>query len=70
MSSYRPNIKVFITKTMQIRVRIKEEKNTPPYEVTVGGEEWQKGKGSKFHECIKLKALNIARQVTTIAESM
>ena len=40
MPNYRPNIKVFVTKTMQIRARIKETKDMPPYEVTVGGQEW------------------------------
>ncbi|HUX54238.1 MAG TPA: hypothetical protein VMV56_07485 [Williamwhitmania sp.] len=48
-------IEVFITKTKQFRARIKESKNAIPYEVTIGGDEWNKGKGKEYESAIKIK---------------
>lgn len=51
----KPQIKVFITKTQEFRAKIKENKDTPEYEVTIGGKSWNNGKGKKFEKEIKHK---------------
>jgi len=51
----QPQIKVFVTKTRQFRAKIKETKNSPAYEVTIGGTSWYEGKGRKFEKQIKHK---------------
>lgn len=51
----KPQIKVFISKSREFRVRIKEGKESIPYEVTVGGESWKKGKGRSYEKQIKRK---------------
>ena len=48
----KPEIKVFVTKTRQFRARIKENKNSIPYEVTIGGKSWESGIGRKFEKII------------------
>lgn len=50
----KTHIKLFITKTNKFRVEIREP-NEPPYQVKVGGSEWNKGKGSKHREVILSK---------------
>jgi hypothetical protein len=50
-----PRIKVFVTKTKEFRARITESKGKAPYEVTIGGESWNKGKGREFEAQIKRK---------------
>lgn len=47
-----PKVEVFVTKTMKFRARIRESVEVPSYEVTIGGEEWQKGKGQNHKEAI------------------
>jgi len=44
-----PKVEVFVTKGNKFRARIRESIDQPSYEVTIGGEEWNKGKG-KNHE--------------------
>ena len=51
----KPQIKVFVTKTREFRAKIKENKEAVPYEVTVGGESWENGKGREYEEEIKRK---------------
>ena len=51
----KPQIKIFITKTRDFRARIKETKGSPVYEVTVGGNQWEAGKGRKYEKEIKRK---------------
>ena len=48
-------IKVFVTKTRKFRAKIQEGKKAIPYEVTIGGESWQKGKGRQFEKEIERK---------------
>ena len=55
----KPQIKVYITKTKKIRAIIREDNKSTPYEVTVGGLEWQKGRGRLFEDVIKSKALKL-----------
>ena len=50
-----PQIKVFVTKTKEFRAKIKENKESIPYEVTIGGESWENGKGRKYEKEIKRK---------------
>jgi len=49
------HIKVFITRGLKFRAQIKEP-GKPAYEVTVGGKEWQKGKGRQFQDQVFVKA--------------
>lgn len=51
----KPQIKVFITKTKKFRAKIRETKDTIPYEVTIGGKSWKDGKGRKYEVTIKHK---------------
>jgi len=44
----KPIIKVFITKTQEFRAKIKEDLETPSYQVTIGGKSWSEGTGRKF----------------------
>lgn len=57
-------IKLVITKTNKFRVNIKEP-NEVAYEVTVGGEEWNKGKGRKYESEIIAK---IQKRIEDLAE--
>lgn len=50
----KTHIKVFITKNLKFRAVICENTN-PTYEVIVGGEQWQKGKGCEYKDIIKMK---------------
>jgi len=51
----RPQIKVFVTKTRKFRAKIKDSKNSIPYEVTIGGDSWLHGKGREHEEAIMNK---------------
>jgi len=51
-NKHYPKVEVFATKTHKFRARIRESIHEPSYEVTVGGEEWQKGKGNGHKEAI------------------
>ena len=51
----KPQIKVFVTKTKEFRAKIKENKEALSYEVTIGGESWENGKGRKYEKDIKRK---------------
>jgi hypothetical protein len=59
----KPEIKVFITKTRKFRARIKETKNSIPYEVTIGGFSWEKGKGKEHEAKIKLKCSRLIEKL-------
>lgn len=48
-NKHYPKVEVFVTRTNKFRARIRESVEQPSYEVTIGGDEWQKGKG-KAHE--------------------
>lgn len=49
----KTHIKVFVTKNVKFRARIKEPDQT--YEVTVGGKSWNDGKGKKYIDRISKK---------------
>lgn len=55
IKSNKPQIKVFITKTMEFRAKIRAKKGELPYEVTIGGKSWQEGKGREYEKQIMLK---------------
>jgi hypothetical protein len=50
----KPHIKIFITKNLKFRVKVKEPTGKS-YEVTVGGTEWLKGKGREYEKVIRKK---------------
>lgn len=52
MKRTKAEIKVFITKNRKFRARIREEKGSPYYEVTVGGKNWNKGLANEHHDRI------------------
>lgn len=52
------DISVFITKTLKFRAWVKEFGKVP-YQVTVGGESWKRGKGQKYKKAIIIKVHNI-----------
>jgi len=52
---YKAQIKVFVTKTREFRAKIKENKGAIPYEITIGGESWENGKGRQYEKEIKRK---------------
>ena len=56
-------IEVFTTSTHKIRAKISEP-NKPPYEVTINGQEWGKGKGSPYQPAILTKAENMLDDLT------
>ncbi len=51
----KAQIKVFVTKTYEFRAKIKATKDSVPYEVTVGGDSWNNGKGREYEQEIKRK---------------
>jgi len=51
-----PKVEVFVTKGFIFRARIRESVEQPSFEVSVGGEEWGKGKGKNHEQEIKDKA--------------
>ncbi len=67
---FRPSVKVFITKSNKFRAKIKEKRNSVPYEVTIGGNEWKKGKGRKFEEKIKYALQRILIKLAREADSI
>lgn len=44
-AKHYPKVEVFVTKGRKFRASIRESLVEPTYEVTIGGEEWKKGKG-------------------------
>ncbi len=54
-NKHYPKIEVFVTKGGKFRASIRESITEPTYEVTVGGEEWQKGKGRNHEQDIVAK---------------
>lgn len=52
--SNRPHIKVFITKNLKFRVKVKEPTGIS-YEVTVGSDSWLNGKGREYEKVIRKK---------------
>lgn len=48
-----PKVQVFVTKGYQFRARIRESVGQPWYEVTIGGQEWGKGKGREHEPRIR-----------------
>lgn len=59
----RVTIYVSVSKTLRFRAKIIVE-GQPPYEVTVGGKQWQEGKGANYKHLImpKIAALMIKLQ--------
>ena len=64
-------IKVYVTKTMRFRARV-EEPDKPPYEVTIGGNQWKQGKGSEYKNRIlglmKKKLAYLNKQATEVTK--
>lgn len=67
MSDKRYHIKVFVTKNDRFRASITEPDGTK-YEVTIGGEEWFKGKGRKYQDEIRRKASEIVHYLAEQAD--
>ena len=57
--TYKPRIEVFVTKNHKLRVKVADTLDTPGFEVTIRGKEWQTGKGHQYKERIKIKAQNL-----------
>ena len=53
------SLKVWLTDSGKLRVRIREKRESTPYEVTIGGTEWSLGKGNIYSEAIHDKALKM-----------
>jgi hypothetical protein len=51
----KAQIKVFITKSREFRAKIKENEESVPYSVTIGGKSWENGKGRQYEKEIKRK---------------
>lgn len=51
-NKHYPKVEVFVTKGNKFRARIRESITEPTYEVTIGGEEWGKGKGRNHEQKI------------------
>jgi hypothetical protein len=54
-----PSVEVFVTKTLKFRAKIRESIELPSYEVTIGGESWQAGKGRGHEARIEEKMAHI-----------
>ena len=55
-NKHYPKVDVFVTKGMQFRASVRESIVEPTYEVTIGGESWEQGKGRNHEDKIKEKA--------------
>jgi len=62
MEANKPKITVFITANRKFRAKIKVDRK-PTYEVTIGGNEWKKGKGREFEHLIKSKCKLLIAQM-------
>jgi hypothetical protein len=56
MPQTKVDVYVFLTRNKKLRARIKEP-GQKPYEVSLNGEQWKKGKGRKHKEEIKKQIL-------------
>ena len=57
------NIDVFVTRGGVFRAKIKAYKNMVPYEVTIGGKEWSRGKGRGYEARIKDKCRRLLNKL-------
>lgn len=64
-AKHYPKVEVFVTKGRQFRASIRESLIEPTYEVTIGGEEWGKGKGRNHEKEIISKMDTILAQLNS-----
>jgi hypothetical protein len=65
VNDFYPKIRVSITRFGSFRAKIKEGKDLPWYEVSVGGDMWEKGKGRKFEVKIKEKCYRLLNKANS-----
>lgn len=65
VNDFYPKIRVSITRFGSFRAKIKEGKDLPWYEVSIGGDMWVKGKGRKFEEKIKEKCYRLLNKANS-----
>lgn len=58
MPQTKPIVEVFVTKSRKFRAKVKEVDGFK-YEVTIGGSEWNKGKGRQYESNIMQKCSNL-----------
>ena len=65
IDSSKTYINIFVTKTNKLRAYVSNNLGQF-YEVTIGGKEWEKGKGKEHKEIIKEKCLRLIDKLTDI----
>lgn len=63
------DIKVFVTKNHKFRARIREP-NNKLYEITIGGNNWNNGRGKEHKAKIMIKIANIMRDLNNEWEDL
>jgi len=63
MISQEAKIKIFVTKSGTLQARVVSVTSEPSFEVTVGGNEWMAGKGSKYFLIILKKATELVNDL-------
>ena len=67
---FYPEIDVWFTKTLKLRCKIKESRDSIPYEVTIGGFSWNEGKGRKYEDKIIKKVVSLQSAVNREVEKI
>jgi hypothetical protein len=67
---FYPEINVWFTKTFKLRAKIKESRESIPFEVTIGGDSWNSGKGRKFENIIMKKIINLQKRLNEEIEKL
>jgi len=68
MSSGTKSVEVFVTSSRKFRARIAD--SHPFYEVTIGGKEWQGGKGREHKQSIMAQIDNIMSKLNKQYEAI
>jgi len=63
MISQQAKIMITLTKSGTLQARVIPGTSAPPFEITIGGNEWMAGKGSIYHQVILEKATELVNSV-------
>lgn len=74
MISQQAKITISVTKSGTLQARVISASSEPPFEVTIGGNEWMSGKGSKYHPIILKEATalvnNLQKQLAEVVQEV
>jgi len=63
MKSQEAKIIIFVTKPGTIQARVMTAESESSFEITIGGNDWMAGKGSKYHSVILKKATELVNDL-------